>query len=203
MALGAILPPRRGVDIALGVTLVFAVALAGVRGELAVGAGLVLALLQATAGVLLLVRRPARARPGWARNIPCLASLAVGASVLHLVPAPAAWPGYAAALFVLGGLGASLSLASLGRSFGVLPAVREVVVRGPFAWVRHPAYACELLMVYACVLAKPSAAALAAALAATALVIARVRVEEDVLLAEPMYDAYAERVRFRLLPLLW
>lgn len=195
--------PRRGVDIAIGVTLLFAVALTVRRGELAVGVGMVLVVLQVIAGVLLLLRRPARALPRWQRNIPCVASLVVGASALHVVPPPSAWPWYAAGLFLAGGVGAALSLASLGRSFGVFPAVREVVVRGPFAWVRHPAYACELLMIYACVLARPSLVAAGVGVLATGLVIARVRVEEELLLMEPMYDAYAERVRFRLWPLLW
>ncbi|MEM7609500.1 MAG: hypothetical protein AAF411_29490, partial [Myxococcota bacterium] len=41
---------------------------------------------------------------------------------------------------------AALALIALGPSFSILPARRGVVARGPYAWVRHPAYAAELAM---------------------------------------------------------
>lgn len=90
--------------------------------------------------------------------------------------------------------------ATLGRSFGLLPAQRRIVVRGPYRWVRHPIYLGYLVGHIGFLLVNLSwhnAAVFAALYAAQAYRIVR---EERVLAADPDYRAYRTRVRWRLVP---
>lgn len=80
-----------------------------------------------------------------------------------------------------------------------------VITRGPYAVVRHPGYIAGIVLVLASGLALDSWIA-AALLAACSLpfLFYRVIAEDRVLHAElPGYRAYAERVRWRLIPGIW
>lgn len=124
------------------------------------------------------------------------------ALVWWAVPPPACWSAVGSAVFVGGSGFAVLSLAALGRCFGIFPARRGVVQRGPYRWIRHPAYAGEGLAVLAAAAeGGPLAWGLSAAVL-TALVV-RIEVEERVLRQDPTYLAYAQRVRWRWLPGVW
>lgn len=80
----------------------------------------------------------------------------------------------------------------------------EVVSRGPYAVVRHPLYAGALLLFPSCALLLGSWWGLAASLPLAALIILRTILEDRELRRSlPGYDAYARRVRYRLLPGLW
>ena len=126
-----------------------------------------------------------------------------GAVPLALAPRPHTWPALAQIPFCIGIFMAAISLGSLGRSFAILPAVRGIVVRGPFRIIRHPAYAGELIAVASCFLAQIRwASALALAASAAALVV-RIRIEESLLSQSPQYREYSARVRSRLIPGLW
>lgn len=103
------------------------------------------------------------------------------------------------------GLGIAFwALFTLGPAFGIAPADRGLVVRGPYRWVRHPAYAGELLALAGVALNSPSLAAAAWNVAIWAVLLAatfhRIRAEERVLAG---YDAYAAQVKWRLMPGLW
>lgn len=95
---------------------------------------------------------------------------------------------------------ADLTLLSLGRSFGILPAVRVVRSRGPYALVRHPVYALYLLADAALLSLQFSAWNLAVAVSGAATFVVRATREERLLMADPDYRAYAARVRWRFLP---
>src|SRR5262245_32852247 len=61
-------------------------------------------------------------------------------SYLQVIPGEPGWP-EGGLVFVI--IGACLSLASvlsLGRSFGVRPALRRLITKGPYHFVRHPMY---------------------------------------------------------------
>ena len=89
---------------------------------------------------------------------------------------------------------------TLGRSFGLVPANRGVVVRGPYAVVRHPIYAGYLLthVAFACANATMWNV-LVLVVTDTALVI-RSRCEERLLVRDGSYESYCRRVAWHLVP---
>jgi len=183
-----------------------------VVGQAASPEGATIALLNLVAGVLFLRRRaPSKVAP--LRDCAlCLGSVLISGVALKVAPPVGTWPLAVAVCFAVAGAGAIISLVSLGGSFAIFPALREVVERGPFRLVRHPIYACEMVMVCCCsaaaALTVPASAgalglALLPTLLALALVIVRIRIEEKLLSQSPAYRAYGERVRWRLLPGIW
>jgi protein-S-isoprenylcysteine O-methyltransferase Ste14 len=89
---------------------------------------------------------------------------------------------------------------TLGRSFGVVPANRGVVVRGPYGVVRHPIYAGYLLTHIGFLAANPSPWNLMVIIVADAALIARALMEERVLSGDAMYQGYCQRVGWHLVP---
>ncbi len=164
---------------------------------------LTVTLLNLTVGGLLLRRTTEIKGGSWAQVIASVPAVLVAGWAFSLA-SNRTWPPLAVGLFVVGGLGACFAFAYLGRSFAVLPAVRKVVSRGPYRWIRHPAYAAELLMVLACCWATAPAiwAALPIALALPFIVL-RILAEENLLRGQAEYLTYAESVRWRLIPGLW
>jgi protein-S-isoprenylcysteine O-methyltransferase Ste14 len=89
---------------------------------------------------------------------------------------------------------------TLGRSFGLVPANRGVVVRGPYALVRHPIYSAYLITHLAFLIAYPRWwNVIVVATADTALII-RALLEERVLGGDVKYRAYCQRVGWHLVP---
>jgi protein-S-isoprenylcysteine O-methyltransferase Ste14 len=89
---------------------------------------------------------------------------------------------------------------SIGRSFGIVPANRGVVVRGPYTLVRHPIYTGYLITYVAFVLAHPRPWNLAILLCAGPAFAVRALLEERVLSQDDTYRAYCERVGWHLVP---
>lgn len=104
-------------------------------------------------------------------------------------------------------LGACLALVSiltLGRSFAVLPSRRELVDRGPYRLIRHPAYLGQWLVVLGCSpAADPPWLGIALALGLLPWLALRLRAEEQLLSNDPAFAAYFTRVKWRLFPGLW
>jgi protein-S-isoprenylcysteine O-methyltransferase Ste14 len=79
-----------------------------------------------------------------------------------------------------------------------------VIDAGPYRWIRHPGYAAGLLLCLASGVALGSSISVAVLLPAVPLLLWRTVAEDKVLRAELAgYSAYASRVRYRLLPLVW
>ena len=88
----------------------------------------------------------------------------------------------------------------MGRSFGILPANRGIVSKGPFRWVRHPIYFGWFLlsMGYAMSFTNPRNTILI--VATLPFMVWRIDQEEAHLSADPEYRGYMDHVRYRLLP---
>jgi len=118
-------------------------------------------------------------------------------------------------LQVIGGLAIALGLYAfhvvLAANTFAAPVVKiqserkhTVISTGPYAWVRHPMYAGAVPMIVGTPLLLGSWYGLIWAAAMIALLGFRAVLEEDTLKAElEGYDAYAARVRYRLVPGLW
>lgn len=156
-----------------------------------------------TVGTLFLTRRPLLAEGSYAQLALAMPSFIAGGLAFRWSPPGVEWWPPAIALFALGTVLTIAALLTLGRSFAVLPALREVVVRGPYRWVRHPAYAFETLLVVAMVTATMEWRSLLALLVFLPSVAMRIRAEEQVLGQSADYLSYRERVPWRLVPGVW
>jgi protein-S-isoprenylcysteine O-methyltransferase Ste14 len=95
---------------------------------------------------------------------------------------------------------ASGSLMSLGLSYGMLPALRQVRTGLLYGLVRHPVYALYIVADLCVVSLQPSWwNAGVAALGAT-LFYLRASLEERVLRTDPVYTEYMRQVRWRFFP---
>ena len=81
---------------------------------------------------------------------------------------------------------------------------QRVVDTGLYGIVRHPMYSATLLLFLAMPLVLGSLAALVIFLAYPAIIVSRLLQEEKYLARElPGYEAYLQKVRWRLLPFIW
>ena len=96
----------------------------------------------------------------------------------------------------------ALAFARLARSYGIVPADRGLVTRGPYALVRHPLYTAYIIGGVGYVMQSPSAWNAAVEMVAISWQLVRIRAEERHL-ESPDYAAYRSQVRWRLCPGLW
>ena len=119
---------------------------------------------------------------------------------------PAAVSDAASAVFLLAyGLYAEVirENAWISRTIEVRPE-QKVVDTGLYALVRHPMYTSTLLLFLAMPLILGSFAALAVFLFYPAVIVRRIRDEEELLRAELAgYGDYMDKVKFRLVPFVW
>jgi protein-S-isoprenylcysteine O-methyltransferase Ste14 len=89
---------------------------------------------------------------------------------------------------------------TLGRSFGIVPANRGVVDRGPYLLVRHPIYAGYIISHLAFVAAYPRPWNIAVVIIADSALVWRALFEERLLRQDERYQAYCGRVGWHLVP---
>ena len=107
-------------------------------------------------------------------------------------------------VLVIFGAGLSLvSLFTLGRMFGVRPALRGLVTSGPYRIVRHPMYLSYLLADIGYNLQELNFGTLLLVLIGWASLVYRIRAEERVLSQHPAWPAYLALVHYRIFPGLW
>lgn len=103
-------------------------------------------------------------------------------------------------------LGSTLQIAgvlSLNRSFGIVPALRELKTAGLYRIVRHPIYASYLVVFAFYVGANYSLRNLVLGSVWAGLLIARIHFEERHLAQSDAYRAYRTRVKWRLIPFVY
>jgi len=153
-------------------------------------------LVQSAFAAVLLIRQPVAkgsvSRPArWLAWMVAFAPFAFRIERGHLV-----WD-------ILAAMGVLISLwglVALGTSFGIAPADRGLVQRGPYGWVRHPMYLGELVSFIAITLGAFEVRNVLILMLVLVGLIWRIRQEEGCLVG---YRTYAGRVRWRLVPYLW
>jgi protein-S-isoprenylcysteine O-methyltransferase Ste14 len=133
--------------------------------------------IAATAGMLVL---PCMMRP----TMPSTGVLAIGGILLELVGVTAT----------------QVARIYMGQHFGLLPANRGIVTRGPFALVRHPIYMGWLTMCGGYFMSFPSARNAVLIAVALPFMMWRIEQEESLLNDDPEFVVYRDRVRYRLVP---
>jgi protein-S-isoprenylcysteine O-methyltransferase Ste14 len=116
------------------------------------------------------------------------------------------WVGRGGMLFGLWGIYRTFRENSFGAPVVRIQAERghKVISTGPYAIVRHPMYAAAGIMLASMALALNSGLGVLAALLIEYLLSLRIRGEEQVLRdGLPGYIAYTQRVRYKLIPLIW
>lgn len=104
----------------------------------------------------------------------------------------------------LAGLGLQLAaLLSLNRSFGLLPAHRELKSDGLYRWVRHPLYSAYLVSSLGYLVNNPSVHNALVIAVGLAFQIVRILQEEQLLSEYAGYAGYARTTRWRLIPAVW
>ena len=91
----------------------------------------------------------------------------------------------------------------LGKSFSILPALRDLRTTGPYRFVRHPIYLSYLLIDTGFLLSYPSLLNCAVVGLAVGLYMVRIDMEEKLLGSLEAYRAYRRRTRFRLIPFVY
>ena len=122
---------------------------------------------------------------------------------LRWVPGEIAWPEGGFVLVTIAAFLSAASLITLGRRFGVRPALRGLTDKGPYALVRHPMYLSYLLADIGYNFQEWNAGTALMVVTGWASLIYRIRAEERVLGLDAGWQAYAGRVRYRLLPGIW
>jgi protein-S-isoprenylcysteine O-methyltransferase Ste14 len=152
--------------------------------------------------VVFYVRRRRATEVGTSWKVVVVANLGTFGNFLYqngdLVHAAAYWP---TMVVMTGALVVSVgAFLSLGRSWGIIPANRGVKTGGLYRFVRHPIYASYIVFDVAYVLCSFTWRNLAVAATITLILYARARYEEELLLHDPEYAAYAKRTRYMLIP---
>lgn len=154
-----------------------------------------------------LTRRPAHAQD---RSMPSNAAVFTAytypyAQVLYLrwVPGEPAGPEIGLVLVTLAAFLSLASLLSLGRRFGVRPALRGLATKGPYRIVRHPMYLSYFIADIGYNLQEWNLGTALLVMAGWVALLYRMHAEERVLVHDSGWAQYSSLVRYRLFPGLW
>jgi protein-S-isoprenylcysteine O-methyltransferase Ste14 len=122
------------------------------------------------------------------------------AQVIYLkwVPGDPAWPEGGLVLVTLAACLSLASLLTLGKLFGVRPALRGLATTGPYRFVRHPMYLSYVASDIGYNLQEWNFGTALLTIAGWASLIYRIHAEERVLSQHPAWPQYAASVRYRL-----
>lgn len=151
--------------------------------------------------LLFLTRRPSR---DTSRNVFDWGIAFITLSFTMLLRShPTQMPGLNALSMIIQILGMAaiiVSLASLGRSFGIVAANRKIKIKGMYSVVRHPVYASEILFYIGFFIGNPAALN---SLFIFLIILgqwARSLREEMLLSRDFRYNAFKQKVRYRFIP---
>ena len=122
---------------------------------------------------------------------------------LRRSPGYGAWPEGGLALVIFAAGLSLVTLLTLGRLFGVRPAVRGLATSGPYRFVRHPMYLSYILADIGYNLQEWNFVTLLLVLVGWAALFFRIHAEERVISQHNGWQDYAASVPSRLFPGLW
>lgn len=130
---------------------------------------------------------------------------AISGTLLPLAAMPSPhhpqWLNWLSVPFVLAGSSLSLiAIYTLGKSFGIIAANREIKTSGVYKFIRHPLYAGEGLWFFALVLQNFSLVNLLLFAIQSTCQICRILEEESLLQKDESYSQYMQEVPWRVLP---
>jgi protein-S-isoprenylcysteine O-methyltransferase Ste14 len=163
--------------------------------------GLLLLVSESLVVVLTILRRRARIVD---RSVPAAVVTALslaGPALLRTAQGPGLVPDLVTA--VASAIGLIVIIAgkiTLGRSFGIAPANRGVVVAGPYTFVRHPIYFGYLITHVAFACAHPTPRNVLTLVVTDAALMIRALYEERVLARDDRYQTYCRRVAWHVVP---
>jgi len=96
-----------------------------------------------------------------------------------------------------------LTLLNLGRSFGILIAVRRIKTKGLYGIIRHPMYGTDILLRIGYITSHLTAFSIVAFILTTACYIYRAILEEKFLSQQPEYQEYMKKVKYRFIPYIF
>jgi protein-S-isoprenylcysteine O-methyltransferase Ste14 len=154
-----------------------------------------------------LTRRPPAAEDHSLRSSVAVA-VAYGypyAQVIYLqwMPGLPLWPAAGMALIMCGAVLSFVSLSTLGRWFGIRPALRGLSVRGTYRCVRHPMYLGYLLGDVGYNLQEGNLGTVLLVIIGWISLVSRIKREERVMARHPGWHDYINSVRYRLVPGVW
>jgi protein-S-isoprenylcysteine O-methyltransferase Ste14 len=154
-----------------------------------------------------LTRRPPEVQD---HSLPSSAAVVIAyaypyAQVVYLrwVPGESAWPAGGLVLVTLAAFLSIASLLSLGRRFGVFPALRGLMKKGPYRLVRHPMYLAYVIADIGYNLQEWNFVTVLLVMVGWASLLYRINAEERVLSQNAGWSAYVALVRHRIFPGLW
>lgn len=95
------------------------------------------------------------------------------------------------------------TLLNLGRSFGILIAVRKVKTTWLYSIVRHPMYLTDILLRVGFLISHVNWFTVSMFVVSTGAYVVRAILEERFLSRQPEYRAYMRRVRYRFVPFVF
>jgi protein-S-isoprenylcysteine O-methyltransferase Ste14 len=154
-----------------------------------------------------LTRRDAVAQDkSWAASLAVVISYAYPyAQVIYLnsMDGYVAWPAGGLVLVTLAAFLSLAALLSIGRLFGVRPALRGLATNGPYRLVRHPMYLAYVIADIGYQLQEWNVGTVLIVAAGWAALAYRIHAEERMLALHSGWAAYIGRARYRLVPKLW
>jgi protein-S-isoprenylcysteine O-methyltransferase Ste14 len=111
--------------------------------------------------------------------------------------------GVSSAIVVAANLLGLATLLNLGRSFGILIAIRRVETRWLYRIVRHPMYGTDILLRIGYVASHRTPVAITLFVLSTACYVYRAFLEERFLGQDEIYRDYMKKVKYRFIPFLF